>query len=262
MRTQVKVARDKMPCPAEVAAKGAWEALRYRMKQYGLQGVLRHYGAWRYAVSLVPAYGVATGQHDLGHELGFAQLSPGTSTPSRPSLSRAHGPSYGVARAANIGGAPQLAGLGLLTGVVSAEVLKWMSSIKRDLRRRWHESGTLTRYLAPGAKDLPWGSSRLLLLSARAVPGRERHEGGVELVGSAQMGAGGAARAAGDPGAVQDHRPGTTALPRLQVRRRGHADDRGPAEARGRARPKCAGIRLGGVGVGANAPGSRQATAR
>ena len=87
---------DPYPCPAEVAAKGAWEALRYRMKQYGLKGVLQHYGAWRYAVSLVPAYGVATGQLDLGHELGFAQLSPGTSTPSRPSLSRARSSSDGV----------------------------------------------------------------------------------------------------------------------------------------------------------------------
>jgi len=87
---------DPYPCPAEVAAKGAREAFRYRMKQYGLKGVLQHYGAWRYAVSLVPAYGVATGQLDLGHELGFAQLSPGTSTPSRPSLSRAHSSSYGV----------------------------------------------------------------------------------------------------------------------------------------------------------------------
>ena len=61
------------------------------------------------------------------------------------------------ARAANIGGAPQLAGLGLLTGVVSAEVLKWMSSIKRDLRRRWHESGTLR--------------CTLLLLARRALLG-------------------------------------------------------------------------------------------
>ena len=87
---------DPYPCPAEVAAKGAREAFQYRMKQYGLKGVLQHYGAWRYAVSLVPAYSVATGQLDLGHELGFAQLSPGTSTPSRPSLSRAHSSSYGV----------------------------------------------------------------------------------------------------------------------------------------------------------------------
>ena len=46
---------------------------------------------------------------------------------------------------------------GLLTGVVSAEVLKWMSSIKRDLRRRWHESGTLR--------------CTLLLLARRAVLG-------------------------------------------------------------------------------------------
>ena len=156
---------DPYPCPAEVAAKGAWEALRYRMKQYGLQGVLRHYGAWRYAVSLVPAYSVATGQLDLGHELGFAQLSPGT--PSRPSARPVPCPAYAAplmasARSEHRWGAAA-------RGPGAADGRRQRGSAQVDEQHQARPEAPLARVRYPYALSCSWGEGPSLGLFPAAA---------------------------------------------------------------------------------------------